>query len=355
LANKQRGTPRVLRVHQRDGPYKTIESALAEVRDGDIVEIADSGTYIPKRNFTLAPGDGVLACPVDFLTIRAGKDASPLVLLRDEVQEGVATNQGLWSGWLVFVIAQNRTALQIDGLHFRLIPSAAQIQRTAMALQSIGLIRISNCSFSVPLPTPAHYIYGVPAVVWLENNAYRNSAAKNEGELVRLDTSPHFDQATVLCAFRNCLFNGNAFAHRSGNAGRRLKIHLALHGNTCLGRVAEMTQMGTLAAHASENLVVSPEAVFKFDDDAVWRSAMKEGDRNALWIAGLALTEQQRTEFSNVLLPGPALKTRPTFETTATARDPLRLFHLRRSTVNAADGSPVGVRFEYLPDMPPEG
>ncbi len=355
LATKPRGTPRVLRVHQRDGPYKTIEAALADVRDGDIVEIADSGPYTPRRNFTLSPGDGVLTSPVDCLTIRAGKEASPLVILRDDVQEGPATNTQWLGGWLMFVAAQNRTSLQIDGLHFRLAASPAQISRTVLAVNTVGLLRTSNCSFTVPLPMPAQYIMNLPPVFWSENCAYLSTAGKNDVEMLRLDSSSYGGGGAMLWSVRNCLFNGHAFAHRSGNPQNRKKINLVLHGNTFLGRVAELLNGPTLASYCSENLVYSPDAVLKFDDDGIWRTAVKQGDRNALWIGTRTLTDAERSESAHSLLPGPVLKTQPVFETTTAARDPLRPFHVRRATVTAADGAAVGVRFDYLPELPPQG
>jgi serine/threonine protein kinase len=353
VAGKPRGAPRVLVVHLRDGPYKTIEAALAEARDGDIVEIADNGPYTPQRNFTINPGDSVLESKVDCLTIRAGRDAAPVVMLSEEKQEGTASST--WMGnWAVFLAARNRTALILDGLHFRMPPSSTARHRTALATQEVSLLRTSNCSFVVPLPNPAQYLGTLPAVLWLENSVFYNSAAKIEEELVQVRSSSGSDQRALLWSSRNCLFYGDALGYHATSTQPERKLLLSLQGNTFVGRIAHLKQTGALTTDCSENLAMAPEAVFKFEDDNIWRAATKRGDRNALWIGLRALTDQERTQFTNSLLPGPPLRIQPTFETSGVSRDPLRQFRPKKTGVLAADGADVGVRFDYLPEIPPE-
>jgi hypothetical protein len=56
-----------------------------------------------------------------------------------------------------------------------------------------------------------------------------------------------------------------------------------------------------------------------------------------------------------VPMPVPPMNVAPSFEGIGTSKDPYRQYRLRKgqpAATAAADGGPIGVRIEYLPDMP---
>jgi hypothetical protein len=274
-----------------------------------------------------------------------------VVWLREELQEG-SQGQGWMGASPVLLVARGRTSLVIDGLHFRMSPSAVKY-RTALAMMEVSLLRTTNCSFAIPLPHSSHHLGSLPAILWLENCVLLNTAAKVEDEMIRFLSGAGRDHSAMLCSVRNCLVNGSAIGHRVATSSAERKLWLSLHNNTFAGQIGNMSHTGALTTECWENLIVAQEAVFRFQDDSLWRSAVKLGDRNSLWIGARPLTEKERGDFTNSLLPGPALKLPPAFEA-ATPRDPLRAFRPKKTAVTAADGVNVGVRFDYLPDVPPE-
>ena len=106
----------------------------------------------------------------------------------------------------------------------------------------------------------------------------------------------------------------------------------------------------------SDNLVIAPDnPVIAYSPD-LFSKTQVEGGGNAYWQTASPVRSEDRTKGALSLLPGPLLKSMPTFAGIATAADTLRPFRLKSGAPwsnMATDGGTVGVRFEYLPSPPP--
>lgn len=320
-----RGRTRILRVHQKNGPYKTIEAALAEVRDDDVIEIADNGPYAPRRNFSTHPAPTVLFAPtVVSCAIRAADDANPVVVLDESVQQGSVPTSNPRERTLLLLSLPRCRILQLEGIHFR-FHTSSETRRAVMFATEPTSFRCSNCTFTDR--TPGHgaqtngggsdfYAHGVlingtSPSIWLENNVY--GGARQETSAIDLKSNrPSFVHV------KNCLSQG-VFC-RAWNAPCRVRAQ----SNTFLGPVMTVLQSAQAAFPSClDNLVLVPPGVSMQDV---------------------------------VPLPTPPLRTAPRFEGASNAKDPYRSYRLRKgqaAATMAADGGPLGVRIEYLPDPPP--
>lgn len=323
VATVPRGQPRILSVHQKDGPYRTIEDAWADVRDEDIIEILDDGPYRPKRNFSTHPARSVLFSPtLTACVIRAADDANPVVILDESVQQGaLPAPTPRERSVLLLNLTKGRT-LQLEGLHFR-FNTAAETRRAVVFGTDVAFLRCSNCTFFDASPGRgeqtngggtdffAHGMAGrVPCSFWLENNFYWG---------VRQE-SCSLDVKSASFAFvhvKNCVCVGGFLRRWDGPS------NLELESNTFLGPAFSVFQNATLSfVTCDENIVLVPP--------------------------GISMTNV-------VPMPVPPMNVAPSFEGIGTSKDPYRQYRLRKgqpAATAAADGGPIGVRIEYLPDMP---
>ena len=106
----------------------------------------------------------------------------------------------------------------------------------------------------------------------------------------------------------------------------------------------------------SDNLVIAPDnPVIAYSPD-LYSQMQIEGSRNAYWQTTDPIKPDDKSKGALKLLPGPLLKSMPTFQGSATASDTLRPIKLKPRpplSTMATDGGSVGVHFEYLPSPPP--
>ena len=360
LASVPRGSPRVLVVHSTQGPYKTLEAAIDEVRDDEIIEIADPGPFIPRRNFTASPGNAVLVSPAEHVTIRAAEKISPLIILRDDVQVAPwrADDE---NPRLVLLSADRAGALCLDGLHLLAETSVAKM-RVLTGFHDLSYMRCTNCTFRLPVPgnkltgSLAHRFEDGNSVAWLENNFYFNGPRPALPLIEIRSPASHSISVTLT----NCLCIAEPILALEGAANAADPVSpLRLQGNTLLGQVLESNNAVRTAWDITDNLVLSSGAVVVFHPAEKVRDIVHAGSRNALWVGAQPLNESDRLAGVNGLFPGPALETAPQlFGGESLSKDPWRPYRLKKgSTLStlASDGGPVGVRIEYLPDLPPVG
>lgn len=262
VATVPRGQPRILSVHQKDGPYRTIEDAWADVRDEDIIEILDDGPYRPKRNFSTHPARSVLFSPtLTACVIRAADDANPVVILDESVQQGaLPAPTPRERSVLLLNLTKGRT-LQLEGLHFR-FNTAAETRRAVVFGTDVAFLRCSNCTFFDASPGRgeqtngggtdffAHGMAGrVPCSFWLENNFYWG---------VRQE-SCSLDVKSASFAFvhvKNCVCVGGFLRRWDGPS------NLELESNTFLGPAFSVFQNATLSfVTCDENIVLVPPGI----------------------------------------------------------------------------------------------
>ncbi|HUG69377.1 MAG TPA: protein kinase [Pirellulaceae bacterium] len=371
VAGRPRGAPRILRVHQKDGPYKTLEAAFADVQDDGVIEIADDGLYIPQRKFNIAAGKAVLVSPVDHLTIQAGDSANPVIVLRDDVQEGVFPTYHPAIEGQLFLLASGSAFLGLDGLHFRVVSGAKTMR--AIVFTDADKFRSTNCSYVDTSPglaakpgcyDPAWFAHlSGDSSGWLENNfLFRNEGTvKVDQQATDMDT-PAFVHARPQyrsLLFRNCLFNNMGRYALAVGGGNPAKTSRAIHVDSCsvLGPLVYIVPKEDLPLmmHCSNNFVMTTSAVIKFQDLSAIRGVSASGSNNALWLGQRPLTEEERVGDVNAFLPGPRLQSVPMPEGRSTPKDIYGGYRLKKgqpAAKMATDGAPVGVRFEYMPDVP---
>ena len=357
LASLPRGRPRVLVVHSTRGPFKTLEAAFEEVRDDDVIEIADTGPYTPKRNFTASPGRAILASPVSHLTIRAAEKATPLIVVRDDVQTDP------WPAKeerrkLILLTAEQAGALCLDGLHV--------VSQTTRATECTGTytavlqyLRCTNCSFRFPAAgktdlkeCSAHHYEGGPTATWLENNFYFDLQPSSFAVLKFQGANAHYYWTSIA----NCIFHADPALGVAGTGASTHSCAFRLHRNTLLGRVATTDVAFTTSWHMTDNLVIAVGAAMNIAPAGIVRDIVHAGSHNALWTGTQALSKEDREAGVNSLIPGPVLDTAPLLNGgESTPKDPYRPYRLKKGSgllTMASDGGPVGARLEYLPDLP---
>lgn len=140
--------------------------------------------------------------------------------------------------------------------------------------------------------------------------------------------------------------------------GNPAKTSRAIHVDSCsiMGQLAYIVPKEALPLilHCSNNFVMTTSAVIKFQDLSAIRGVSASGSNNALWIGQRPLTEEERVGDVNAFLPGPRLQSVPMPEGRSTTKDVYASYRLKKgqpAAKMAADGGPVGVRFEYMPDL----
>lgn len=358
FSGQPRGVPRVLRVHQKLGPYKTLEAVFADLQDDDIIEIGDDGPYTPQRNFTVVPGSAVLSASVDALTIRAADGANPVILLRDDLQEGHPPNEPL------YLFSTGYSALSIDGVHVRFATASTTIRAATKCEGRNHFFRFTNGSVidspsgkgvlndfgsNIKFHALAHQFFkgGGADIKWFENNVYSHS--RQESNRYCFLSLNEYGHGGYL-AMRNCVSKGDCLVLNNAHG-----VAFNLDRNTFLGQVAACdVDVDGMIFRCANNFVASPIAPFAIDIAAM-TSAVKAGGDNALWLGARALTETERKSGANLLMSGPVLKTMPTAVATGASKDPYGRFRLKAGQAAAkmaSDGGPAGARIELMPTLP---
>lgn len=361
-ADAPRGRPRVLVVDRTRGPYKNLEAAFAAAQDDDVIEIADNGPYVPACNFQAQPNVGVLESAANVLTVRAREGTHPVIVLDTAAQRGsLPAPIGPHPG-LVLFSSRKRLALCLDGLHLVLVggnTDAALLQALDLGspseriqygektnhfaiLVDSGYLRCTNCTVSAAGTSPldnGSLILGIEYTgIWLENCIMRSRTS--DGWLVSLDAGSLIIRNCVLSKAKGAVYQGGNYS-----------IKFQLHGNTVFGSIAHLANETRLTWEARDNLVVCPDRPLLISADAL-RNALYRGSNNGLWLTNQALAPNDREQGINALLPGPPMAQPPRFlGGTSNAWGYYRLNPKQAYSNLAADGGPVGVRTEYLPQM----
>jgi serine/threonine protein kinase len=353
------GVPRVLGVNQKDGPYKTLEAAFADARDEDIIEITDDGPYTPRRNFDTAPASGVLITPAGNLTLRARDGVDPIVVLRDDVQIGQLPTPPGSAGTALVLLSTSieSSSFAVEGIHFR---SAVlrPIRRSVLCCPQGVIVKVSSSTFldvGRPLekasggflsPDPANsalfLLTDSQRLIWLENCMFYPA---NRDACWSLWSYNGFPRSGLV---RNCGCEGT-LAKLNDNG---LALDLKLNSCTLIGSISGLNYARVL--RANDNFVYSSMTLFPPEVAGALSSIRVDGANNCLWLGERRMTEAERSGGVAGLIRGPLIASVPTTEGTAIPRDPLRRYRLKKgqpAAKMAADGGPVGLRFEYLPDL----
>ncbi|HTI50272.1 MAG TPA: hypothetical protein VL475_04950 [Planctomycetaceae bacterium] len=369
LAASPRGVPRVLIVHQKNGPHKTLEGAFAEAQNDDIIEIADDATYAPRRNFSVAQAKAVLSSPAENLTLRAAEGRHPVIILRDELQHGklpVFHPDGAPRDMGLFLLEGNGASLQLDGLHFRVALTKGSPHGIVFA--PVTYLRVTNCSgidFSgapavlVNAYDPVRFLYHAGVAGWFENlllhapstfdGTIRPAGATET--LVRLESR----NAAGEYQIRNCVFSGGGIALKVQAWEANFTRNLSIGHSTFVGQVAYLTSPKDLAVNCQDNLVLCVANPFLAEPPLPPAGLANRGAHNALWLTSRPLTADERNADANALLPGPLLRLAPVPEGASTPKDPLKRYRLKRgqpAATLATDGGPAGVRTDFFPELP---
>ncbi len=362
LAAKPRGVPRVLRIHQKEGPHKTLEAAFAAAKDGDIIEIASDGPFMPTRDFgqpkdALASAEtAVIPVTVSELSLRATDDARPVVILDERKQRSLGRRS------LVLFYVASAQAFSVEGIHFHLVQPKES--RAGIAFETGNrFCRWTNCSFSqandgvqdiynwVTVKPRFHAIFGT-SVVWLENNSYN----ANFGNGANLGA-----QGPGYLSIRNCLSVG-PFLSLSTYAEANKESVLVLSDCSVFGQALFLNvydPMHAIRVRCQRNLVVQTGGgtFVSLEPSASSSRVNYDGLDNCISWSDRIVPAAERDRGLNAMLPGSTLSSLPLPEGSTLARDLYRPFRLKKgqpAAKMAPDGGPVGVRFEYLPELPPQ-
>lgn len=356
LFGTPRGQPRILRVHQKEGPYKTLEAAFAEVCGGDIIEITDNGPYAPKRNFDTAPANAVLSCPSGHLTLRAADGVDPVIYLRDDLQKGTIPHpRNSRDPFLALLSTTTEsTGVTLEGIHFR-ASVAPPLRRSLLSCPYGRSIRITSCSFmdagsqlldSVggflsqdPSDSSVFLLTGRAEFIWFENDFFHPFGP----EACWSSFSHHPESSSAIV--RNCICNGIFMKSR--------RFNFQFSACTILGMLCSRGYPESLTTR--DNFIYGPEKLFSTEIREALGKIHVAGANNCLWIGRRTMTAKERSSGAAGLFPGPVMKSLPVSEGASTPKDPYRRYRLKRGQLAgkmSADGGPVGVRIKYLPKLP---
>ena len=359
LATTPRGKPRILKVDSKNGPYKTLEAAFVDLKDDDIIEIQDSATYTPSRNYDLNSGSGVINIEnIPHIHLRAAIGQSPTVQLTDSpnYQLGKTFHQPLPDGSfasLLMLYASCRS-LQLDGIHF-----TTDIRRPNskhyFLHTSASCMRISNCSFinfaNSRHPTMENTFGGMIVIrpltweasndrsdlhggfLWVENSVFNNGPGLSLDQLSNPPDAPsafgyagRADLVSESLNFRNCFFGPHATAlySWSGTANQ----WITFENCTIIGKPFLMDRVRTVRSiDFSQNFVLTLTNPIPCNPISILDDLNSKGEGNALWMQDSFITPQFRDKGALRLMPGPHLKKVPEYSyQPAFGKDPKKIF-----------------------------
>lgn len=352
LAGVPRGKARQLRVHQEDGPYQTLEAAFADLRNGDIIEIADDGVYVPKRDFQDNPGTGIFVLDGKTATVRAAEGRRPLIIFDERPQESLPAAP-------LFLFNVTNASLELEGLHFAFNTGVRQCR--LIQHNDAGAIRVSQCSLRDPYQervTPSDSRANHSAILhtsigrlWWESNV----VLRRNGTLNTTHYGGHYTLA------RNCLVEGTFLdiPQRTQSPRPLRVVHCSILG----GAAVTTYGIGRLRETEVSDSLVAGECLVTCNYAGDLSNLLWKGKNNVL-VASKAFLEAQgeelrtwedwRKQWGREGSIG-EVSLMPQFEGASSPKDPYRSYRLKKNHPGArmaSDGGPVGVRFEYLPDLP---
>jgi serine/threonine protein kinase len=345
LATTPRGTPRILRVDSENGPYKTLEAAMKDLNDDEIIEIADNATYIPSRNFDLNPGNGVINVEkVQHISIRSAIDKTPTIVLTDspKYQSGKTLWQSQADGSVaaILLLYASCRSMKIDGIHFRTDLNRNN-SRHYFILTNASFMRISNCSFinfvNSKYPTFEDTFGGSivirpltweasndrsdlhGGVLWIENSVFNSGPLLIQDKISSQTEAPNAigyagraDLVSESFVFRNSFFGPQTTVVNSVSGTPNQWI--SYENCTILGRPFSMNRTRTVrSTDFRDNLVITLPNPLPCNPISLLDELNVKGGGNAVWMQDTVLTPEFRETGALRVMPGPALKRAPIF------------------------------------------
>ena len=310
-----RGTVRVLRVHQTDGPYRKLEDAMSKVQSDDIIEITDNGVYVPTRNFSTSTAAGVLSKDsVECLTMRGTDDSQAIVVLRDDAQQGILpglARDNEPDGNALYLLSTRCRSLSLDGLHFRVV--MAKTTPHSLLFQTGPCLRVTNCTFvdttSAPSAPGNRFVYQTTHpgkggatwyalgewLGWFENSAFLYAATppSQPNDVRQYEVAIHCDhygpgpssKVARNIVLRNCLFGRNLISLESRCIHFEhtlLRESLSFEQCTLFGRMANLAG-GRIKEklQTTDNLVIAPDNPLMTGSSELLTSTQVDGGGNA--------------------------------------------------------------------------
>lgn len=346
LATTPRGRPRILVVDSAKGPYKTLEAALRDLSDDDIIEIADDKTYIPSRNFDLSSGSGVMNLEnVPHLNIRAAIGKSPTVLLSDSMQyqAGKFLQQSAADNSLppLLMLYASCRAIKIDGITFRSDINRPNSKHYFIHT-SASCMRITNCSFlnfANSKPPIMEDTFGGMVVVrplsweasndrsdlhggmlWIENSVFNNGPPREQNQVSNQgEPSSAFgyagraDLLSESFIFRNCFFGPHATALNSVSSTPNQWI--CFEGCTIMGKPFSLNRPRKVRSiEFTNNFVLALTNPIPCNPASLLDELTENGHGNAVLMDDNLVVPQFRNLGALRLMPGDALKNKPVYK-----------------------------------------
>jgi len=365
-AVKPRGLPVVIEVSKKNGPIRSLEEAFTKAQGEDVViQIADSETYIPARNFDVDSKSGVLYTEnVAHLTIKAADGETPTIVISDSPQYQVGTVPSLahWEGTpQLFLFSTRCHSMDFEGLNF--VTDISRNMRHSVVLTTATKLRMTNCkildnstaaqsylSFSNGYAVVISYSPSVSseaclpgaAIHWIENVII-------EHPLPSIDTVPeHFVQLPTALSISaggtstHVLFRNSAIAtnhtilfNAAGNTW------LEMENCTFHGRLVTMHTAPRSAKVEDCIIFCAPNPVVSHPPGQV-DTVNVRGGNNAVWMLNAPLTAQTRNIGPMRWMPGPLLTKQPLLDRN------YQLKGRQPASTMATDGGAVGIRLEKL-------
>ena len=367
LAVKPRGLPIVIEVNQKNGPARSLEEAFAKIQGDDVViEITDSHTYRPTRNFGVDSKPGVLFSELaSHVSIRAANGFTPKIILSDSPRDQIGTIPDL-SMWYaqhasqLFLFYINCQTLELDGLkiemeisqgtaHSVLATNAKVLKVTNCkvedrSLTGHGICRGRNGYFVVVGDFDPKITLGAN-IYWVENVVVKHVLPNEKlgaGLVPDVHASTVFSFSPVgghssHVSFRNVFVQEHLVVVNSLLDGwfkfencTVIGKLFSLKGNL---RVAEMTD-NLIFATANAIETTPPEALGTIN---------VVGENNAIWMLDVPVTAASRNQGFLRWFPGPLLKSAPVLDRTSLQPKKGQVaFSL------ATDGGSVGVKTDRI-------
>lgn len=365
LAAKPRGLPKVIEVNKKLGPEHSLEEAFKKIQGEDVViEITDSETYKPVRDFGVDNKDGVLfSDSAKYISIRAAPSESPKIVLSDADQVGKVPDLSRFFDSLkpnpqLFLFNISCQSLELEGLviemqitknmyHSVLTTNAKSLRVTNCVVddksQASHAINFRNGYFVVvgatsSLPVPGANIY------WIENVMVDHVMQVNTmtpGDInVHASTAFSFAPVGGLSShvvLRNTLVKENVFGLNSALDG-----WLQIENVTMLGRLFRVNGSIRSAEIKDSVFIVTPDPIVLDPPDAL-NTVNVVGGNNIVWAINLAITDANRNEGFLRWLPGPVLKAIPEFD-----RNTLQVKKTRKAATQMEDDGFLGVRTDRI-------
>jgi hypothetical protein len=366
LAGTPRGLPTLIQVNKKDGPERSLEEAFKKIQGEDvIIEITDSETYKPIRNYGIDSKNGVLFSEsATHVSIRAATDATPKIILSGIDQIGTIPDLSRWFAAptpQLFLFCMICRSLELDGLTIEM--DIGGIFQHSVVATNAQTLRVINCAVVDRETESGHAIYlsrngyfvvtgeqkgiVVPGanVYWIENTVIDHKIPLRKlgpGEILDVHTSTAFSFTPVggisyHLLFRNTVIMENLVAINSSMLG-----WFTMENMTILGRF--------LCVHSGLRTIEIKDSVFLASFDPIIANPPEAlntinviGGNNAVWAMNIGITEANRSEGFLRWLPGPVMKGNPEWDS-----NNFQLKKTRKNTGLSEEDGPVGFRADRI-------